>query len=268
MNQTRFDMPVVFGPSIMPDESHIPHAEVVAIVFETTKDAAAKLLPRYFELADSAVISVTRIEYQGVDYLGGRSYSEVVLSVRSVYRGEGETITAGFAPVMWVSEVGALISGREFMGFAKLPGEMTGIRHQGDRRTFDCSEYGALLFQGEASGLQRLSDEALARVQRNATAVNTFGWKYISGNEGTPDVDYPTINVMRWNYTDAWTGEGRLQIFQPDHHAAPLSSRVMATLSALPITHYRQSFVGEGSAVIDRTATRRLKQTNDLGRAV
>ncbi|RJG01368.1 acetoacetate decarboxylase family protein [Noviherbaspirillum sedimenti] len=258
MNPTRFYMPAVFGPSNIPDESHIPHAEVVSIVFETTRDAAAKLLPRHFELGDLPLITVSRIEYQEVDYLGGRSYSEVVVSVRAVYRGMGEPIAAGFAPVMWVSEVGALISGRELMGFAKLPGEMEAIQREGDSRRFGCSEYGALLLQGEVRGMRPLVDETLARVQRNASEVNTFGWKYIPNNEAVPDVDYPTLNVMRWNYDKAWTGEGRLQIFKPDQRTAPLSARVMAALDALPIKQYRPAFVGEGSAVIDRMATRRL----------
>ncbi|MNN70447.1 hypothetical protein D3C81_1862970 [compost metagenome] len=63
---------------------------------------------------------------------------------------------------------------------------------------------------------------------------------------------------MRWDYQRAWSGEGRLTWHQPDRQAAPLSSRVMAALAAIPVKEYRRAFIGEGSAIIDRAATRRL----------
>ena len=260
MSFVRYDMPAMFGPSLMPEQSLVPQAETVIISFETTRDAAAKLLPRFFEVPDDKpVVTVSRIDYQGVDYLGGRGYREVVLSVSAVFRGAEGAMLGTFAPVMWVTEPGALIGGREYMGYAKLLGEMGSLDSDGGSRRFQCAEYGSLLLEGEATGLKPLSEESLARVNRGATDVRTFGWKYIPGPGGvSPDVDYPLVNSMRWIYQRAWTGEGRLGWHAPTPQAAPLSSRVIAALGALPIKEFRRAFVGEGSAVIDRAATRRL----------
>lgn len=262
MPQVRYDMPVQFGPSPMPNHTHVPAAEAIVIPFETTRDAAALLLPRHFELADAAVVSVSRIDYHDVDYLGGRGYREVVVSVAAVHQGRDGRIEAAFAPVLWVSEVAALIGGREYMGLAKLPAEMDAVQIEVGRRRFRCTEYGAPLIDGEVCEMQALSGDKLARVQRGSAEVKTFGWKYIPSASGAPDADYPLVNVMAWDYERAWSGEGRVTLHQPDRRAAPLSSRVMAVLGKLPVKAYRRAFVGEGRAVIDRAGTRRLDSSS------
>ena len=258
MPQTRYDMPVLFGPSPMPDKTHVLRAEAIVIPFETTREAAARLLPRHFRVADKPVVSVSRIDYHGVDYLGGRGYREIVISVAASFDEEGGRIDAAFAPVLWVSEVAALIGGREYMGLAKLPAEMDDVQAQDNVRRFGCTEYGAPLISGEVRGMTALAGEKLERVRQGASEVRTFGWKYIPSATGAPDADYPLINSMRWDYEHAWSGDGRVTFHEPDAQAAPLSSRVLAALREVPILGWRRAFVGEGRALIDRTATRRL----------
>jgi hypothetical protein len=259
MPQPRYDMPVLFGPSPMPDETHVPRAEAIVIPFETSREAAARLLPRHFRVADRPIVSVSRIDYHGVDYLGGRGYREVVISVAATFDGARDHIEAAFAPVLWVSEVAALIGGREYMGLAKLPAEMNDVQAQEAVRRFDCAEYGAPLISGEVRGMTALTGDKLQRIKQGASEVRTFGWKYIPSASGFPDADYPLVNSMRWDYERAWSGDGQVTFHDPDQQAAPLSSRVLAVLRELPILSWRRAFVGEGRAVIDRVATRRLE---------
>ena len=257
MRMQRFDMPAMFGPSLLPDRSPVSGTSVVAISFETTREAAAALLPRFFEVAEKAVVSLTWIDYPSVEYLGGRGYKELVVAVSSVFRAQDGDLRAGFAPVMWVDQVGALISGREYMGFAKLAGTPS-VTRDGDRVAARCSEYDAPLVDGEALNLRQVSAEGLERINRGAAEVMAFGWKYIASDGDIPDADYPLANVTRWRYAKAWSGEGRLQFHTPDRSAAPSSARVMAALSKLPVVEFQRSFVAEGDVVIDRAATRRL----------
>lgn len=252
----RFDMPALFGPSVVPDRSLVPFAEVVSISFETSVAAAERLMPRFFKPAGPPIVTVTRIDYQDVDYLGGRGYREIVVSVGALH-GDDER-PSGFAPVMWVTEPGALISGREFMGFAKLPAAMDAIERNSDGCSFRASEYDAVLMEGHVSGLRPLSDESLARVNHSAGEVRTFGWKLIPGDGETPDVDHPMMNVMRWHYSRAWSGDGEIRFHRPDARAAPLSAHVVDALANVPVIASRRAFVAEGRAEIDRTATRRL----------
>lgn len=256
MATQRFDMPALFGPSPVPDRSLIPFAEVVSISFETSVAAAERLLPRFFRAAGQPVVTVTRIDYQDVDYLGGRGYREIVVSVSALH-GDGDR-PSGFAPVMWVTEPGALISGREFMGFAKLPATMDAIEKDDDSRRFRAAEYDAVLVEGQVSGLRPLSDDALARVNQSAGEVRTYGWKLIPGDGAEPDADHPMVNVMRWNYRRAWSGDGDIRFHRPAFRDAPLSARVVDALADVPVVARRRAFVAEGSAEIDRTATQRL----------
>jgi len=258
MPQSRYDMPVLFGPSPMPDMTHVPRAQAIVIPFETTREAAARLLPRGFLMPEKPVVSVSRIDYHDVDYLGGRGYREVVISVTASFDDAGERIDAAFAPVLWVSEVAALIGGREYMGLAKLPAEMDEVTVEGDTRRFRCTEYGGSLVSGEVRGMTALTGEKLERLRQGASEVRTFGWKYIPSAAGLPDADYPLVNSMRWDYERAWSGEGHVIFHDPDAQAAPLSSRVLSVLRELPVLGWRRAFVGKGRAIIDRTATRRL----------
>lgn len=240
----------------MPEKSVIPFAEVVSISFETSESAAGHLLPRFFRAASPPVVTITRIDYQGVDYLGGRGYREIVVAVSALH-GEDER-PSGFSPVMWVTEPGALISGREFMGFAKLPAAMDPIERTDVGRRFQALEYDAVLIEGDVTGLRSLSNDALARVNQSAGEVRTFGWKLIPGDGAKPDADHPTMNVMRWHYDRAWSGDGEVTFHRPVFRDAPLSARVVDALADVPVIARRRAFVAEGRAEIDRSATRRL----------
>lgn len=240
----------------MPDRSVIPFAEVISISFETSRAAAGRLLPRFFQAAAPPIVTVTRIDYCDVDYLGGRGYREIVVSVSALHGDDGRV--SGFSPVMWVTEPGALISGREFMGFAKLPAAMDAIDRDEDGCRFQAFEYDAPLIEGRVSDLRPLSDEALARVNQSARDVRTFGWKLIPGEGSQPDVDHPMENAMRWHYARAWSGSGDIRFHRPDFRDAPLSARVVDALADIPVITRRRAFVAEGRAEIDRTATRRL----------
>lgn len=258
MNALRYDMPTAFGPSLMPDRSEVVDAEVVALSFETTAEGAAALLPGPMTPAERPTISITRITYPSVDYLGGRGYSEIVVALAARIMTTGGEVTGGFSPVMWVDRVGALIAGREFMGFAKLPGELAPVEDLGDARRFECREEGALLMEGEASCLSPLSEEQLARINAGASEIITFGWKHIPSAEGPPDADYPLANVTRWTYRQACYGNSAISFHKADGVAAPFSSRVVAGLADIPIVRPRSAFVARGDVVIDRAATRRL----------
>lgn len=254
----RYDMPVLFGPSNVPDQSFVPDAAACVLSFRTSPDVARALVPDYFTVAEDPVVTVAHMAYHDVDYLGGRSYNEIVVSVTARH-GEGEErIDAAFAPLLWVDQVGALIAGREYMGLAKLSGIIPDLEWEGTKARFCCREYDALLLEVEVDDLAPLSADKLAAVNDRAGQVRTFGWKYMSAPGGGADIDYPTVNVMRWNYKNGWSGSGSLRFHTPAYRDAPMSSPAMAVLAELPQLSSPRVFLGIGEAVIDRTATRRL----------
>lgn len=254
----RRDMPAIFGPSLMPEMTHVPAIDAAAISFETTADAAAPLLPRFFSLPDRPLITVTRMLYAGVDYMGGRGYAELVLSVSAVYEGPDGRLQGNYFPVLWVDDVSAVIAGREYMGYAKLGGQIEDVVDADDRLAFECREYGTNLMRGTLRNLRALDEQRLARVSAAGSSGVGFGWKYIAGPQGAVDADYPTSVVNRWIYEQAWVGEGQMEWFTPTPTQAPFSSRILSVFAALPIVEYRAAFRGKGHGEIDRQATRRL----------
>ncbi|MBW8911105.1 MAG: acetoacetate decarboxylase family protein [Sphingomonas sp.] len=253
----RYDMPVMFGPSLLPDQSPVSNVMVAAINFETDRAAAAALLPRFFTVADVPTVTLTYIHYPSLEYLGGRGYQELVVAIAAQY-GEGtQRIAAGFAPVMWVDQPGALISGREFMGFAKLLGRFEANREE-TGFSYRCAEYEASLVEGQLSDLAAIDEQRLGRINTSAALINSFGWKYIPSDTEQPDADYPMTNITRWHYRRAWTAEGRLTFGAPTPTDAPLSSRIVATLARLPVKRWGRAFMAEGDVVIDRLGSRRL----------
>lgn len=257
---TRYDMPVLFGPSRVPDKTYIPDAAACVLTFRTSAQAARNLVPDYFSVPEEPVVTVAHMAYHDVDYLGGRGYNEIVVSVSAGYADGDEQIEAAFAPVLWVDQVGALLAGREYMGLPKLPGVIPELERSGTGARFLCQEYDALLLEGAVEQLEPLSAEKLAKVNARAGDVRTFGWKYISAPGGGADLDYPTLNVMRWDYKQAWTGTGSLKFHTPSYRDAPMSSSALAVLAELPQLSVARVFLGTGEAIIDRTATRRLNK--------
>lgn len=254
----RYDMPAMFGPSPVPDRTVIDNAQAIVLSFATSRDSAEAMLPRHFSLPDEVTASVSYVSYSDVDYLGGQGYNEIVVSLSALHEHDGELIAAGFAPVMWVNKVGALIAGREYMGFGKLMGAIPDAVISGSEASFTCHEDDSPLIRGGASSLRALPSAALERINAKAGEVQTFGWKYIAAPGGGVDLDYPVLNVMRWDYRSAWTGDGWIEFSTPDRKAAPFSSAALSVLAALPVAGPIRAFRGVGTATIDRSATRRL----------
>jgi acetoacetate decarboxylase len=257
MTAPRYDMPIAFGPSTVPDKSEVPSADVAIISFVTEAEPLRQIMPPGIELAGEPIVSVSCINYRGVDYLGGRDYQEVVISLPARFEERAGPIAGGYAPIMWVSDVGALMAGREYMGFPKLMGNFESSSDETTRR-FRVSEYDSPLIEGRCFDLKPMTEDQVARVQAGSQEVRTFGWKHIPGVDGSVDLAYPLVNVMRWNYSEAWTGKGEVLFRSPDSAAAPFSCRVAAFFANLPVKEFRRSFVARGSATIDRAATRRL----------
>lgn len=254
----RYDMPVSFGPSQVPSLTQIDVATVLSLSFQTEKTALEGFLPLCFSLPENPIVTVAHVSYCGVDYLGGRGYNEVVISVSAAVREGGTRIDANAALVLWVNQTGALIAGREFMGLPKLHANITDLQQTEIGWNYEIAEYEQPLIKVKSGGWRPLDLNALEKINQRAKCVQTFGWKFIASPELGTDVNYPLMNVMRWDYQHAWSGEAELQFFPQNRQTAPLSHEVINQLARLPIIGKVRAFMGSGKATIDRTATRRI----------
>jgi hypothetical protein len=254
----RYDMPVVFGPSLLPAVTEMSSVCTVNVGFLTDPRALEPLVPYHFTLGEPARVTIAHTTNRGVDYLGGRGYNIVRVTIPALYRRADRTIAAVYNPVIWESDTNPIIAGREWGGYAKIHGRIPDLEQTPDGCSFECWEYDARLLRAELTGLTPLVGEQLAAVQRASAEVIALGWKYIPGCSGGADVDYPTRLVGNYDYTEAFVGTGSVRFERPDPQAAPFSSRILAVLASLPVLSVEPATVLRGSMKLPRVAVERL----------
>ena len=248
----RYDMPVPFGPSLIPDVSAGQHGLTAGVSYLTTKDAVVPLLARWYEPADDPVVTVYYLKLMNLDWLHGRSYNVVGVHVSAVFRDEHEVIAAPFSLVTWENDANPIISGREFLGTPKLYGEIPDVPVGEPELGFSCSEYGCPILRADLRNLRERTMPELAELNRVGGTYLRLLWKYIPGPGGVPDADYPTVLHQQAEYERAWVGEGEAAFLGCTPAQAPMSSRVVARLAVLPVVERRPAVAA--TSALDGTA--------------
>jgi acetoacetate decarboxylase len=249
----------VFGSELLPSTSVIKSVAVAAIAFKSEPDAVRELLPYHFEPSQNAVVRVSHLSYNGIDYLADRGYNVLSVSVPVIYA-KDHSIAGSYNVVVWEGLSHAVNLGRELQGYAKIYGEIPDATKTDDGFEFQCSEYGTPLVKGEVHDLVAFTPEQLAGLQKGSSAGYSLGWKYIPGPKLTsdPDADYATKVGNPLFYDSAWSASGTVDFCTPTWEQAPVSSRVLSRLRDLPILSYKRAFVGTGSASAPRGTVERL----------
>jgi len=256
--QSHYQMPVAFGPSVLPAQTAYTDVEIVSISWHTERGAVSALVPSGLELPDSPVVTLSRMSYSGVDYLGGRPYEELTVGISVSYAGTGRPVRGQTMPVVWIDDGLALIVGRELLGYAKLPAVIPAVERHGDGLEYSVYEYDAPLLRGSVNGLERLDDPALARLRRATQRTTVFGWKYVPALGGGADAEYLTQIALSFDVVEGWSGHGDFTWECPDDRAAPFSARIAETMSAVPVVGMRPAFVGHGPGRLYRLEAQRL----------
>src|SRR5258708_6001109 len=78
----RYEMPTVFGPSLIPSLSVWGQVEMVSLSFVSDRSAVAALVPPGIDIVtERPAVTVSRMTYRDVDYLAGGGYNEVTVGV-------------------------------------------------------------------------------------------------------------------------------------------------------------------------------------------
>ncbi len=254
----RYEMPIFFGPTDMPDVSIWSGVEMVSTGFVTTAEAVRPFVPVAFDLPDEPTVTFSRMTYAGVDYLAGRGYNELTVGVTATYAG-AQSVRGSFMLAVWVDDARAISAGREFLGYGKLGGELPPVQHAADRWSYDISEYGTTLLRTDVRSPVPIDGGTLDLVNASSADVSILCWKHVCGPEGVIDADYPVLVKLRFDWDEVTRAEGETVLAAPSWQDAPHSARIIAALSALPVVRRRPAMVAVGSGRIDRAAARQLK---------
>lgn len=255
----RYDMPAAFGPSISPPVSAGFETYTTAITYTTNKDAVAALLPRWFAPADEQRITVAYVRMVNMDWMGGRDYNIVNVQANVVSTSSPQPLEGPYPLAIWESDCAPIISGREFLGSPKLYAEIDDVDIFGPEFSYSCSEYGATLLSASVSDMHELPPAHLDQFTQASRETVTFGWKYIPGLDGDPDVNYPTAGRMSSSFDKGSRGHGVVSFAAPSRLQAPYSHRIVRTLSAIPlIEHIDTVSLHSSNTYLYRDRTRRL----------
>jgi Acetoacetate decarboxylase (ADC) len=260
----RYDMPVVFGPSLLPDVTVMEDLRNISVPFLTERAAIEPFLPRFFEVEGDPVVTVSSSHNGGVDWLGGRQYNVVRVQVNVRHRSSSgghdpdHDVVGPYSLVIWESDPRPVIAGRELQGYAKIVGEIPDHERSDGRAAFECSEYGTRLVRGEVDGLAPLDESVLASLSGEREQV-ALGWKYIPNPEGGADADYPTKLLSTVAVSEAWTGQGTISFDAPTWQQAPSSAHIIEALRTLPVLEYRTATVVHSRVTLPRNAVIRLQ---------
>lgn len=256
----RYDMPVVFGPSLLPDVTVMSDLRNIAVPFLTERAAIERFIPRFFEVEGEPVVTVSSSHNGGVDWLGDRQYNVVRVQVTVRFRSSsgGGDIVGPYSLVIWESDPKPVIAGRELQGYAKIVGEIPDHERAEGRAAFECREYGTRLLRGEVHGLEPLDPSVLSTLGAEREQV-ALGWKYIPSPEGGADVDYPTKLLSTVSVSAAWSGEGTVTFDSPTWQQSPGSAHIVDALKTLPVLEYRTATVVHSRVTLPRNAVIRLE---------
>jgi hypothetical protein len=254
----RYDMPVIFGPSEIGGQATYGETRMIAHSFLTDPSAVEPLVPYHFTLAEPAKVTVIGRTHTNVDWLAGRDYRSVRVSLDVQARDGDDVLMAPYGLVVWESDPHPVISGREYLGISKMAGEIPPHTCEDGTAAFECYEYGTRLLRVEVSDIQTVDSTTVARLNTGHDTI-TLGWKFIPGPGGTVDADYPVKQVSRSSITSMATGTGSLTFDEPSWEQCPFSSRIVRALAALPVVDVLPATltVSAGSQ-LDRAASARL----------
>lgn len=249
----------VFGSELLPATSTIESVSAITVGFVTEPEAVRELLPHHFEPSARSVVRISHLTYLGIDYLAGRGYNVVSVSV-PVELAADRSIAGSYNIVIWEGLSHPVNLGRELQGYAKIYGDVPDATEVGGGYDFDCREFGTTLVRGSVRDLEPFSTEQIEQLRAGAQEAYSLGWKYIPGPKLTsePDCDYPTKISNPIFYEQAWTGVGTVELCDPAWEAAPISHRILGRLRALPVVKPLRGFVGRGSASAPRATVQRL----------
>jgi len=232
---------------------------VISIDYLTDEEMLRSYLPHPFELEGPPIVTVTYSMNRDISWLAGGNYNIIAVTTRATYQGREETISGNYQLVIWENLTAPILTGRELQGMPKIYGEIDDHRIFNGTWKTALSNNGITMMEMEASGLTKMTTEALNAFREENSQVNALGWKYIPNETGSaPLLSYGTVYPMSFRYREAWTAQGSLQWYPKNWEELPTQAHIVNALHALPIKEILSCTVSKVSATLHSSKVRRL----------
>ena len=201
-----FMMPVSFGPSTSPrrgeggkkfDNINSPIRTQTRLTFKTNRENVLKILPAGYELTGEPMVTFSFAYIKNLEWLAGRGYNIMFFFIPGItYRGESETVTGTFLPVLWENLTEAVLTGREELGFSKIFCDIPELRWSESVAVSTASWDGFRFAEMKLEGLKQLSTAEIEEITKVSVPDDgILHYKYIprTGEWGKADIEQTVL---------------------------------------------------------------------------
>ena len=268
-----YRMPTHFGPSSGPrqgpdgrrfENRESPKVTTLAVSFLTNPDQLEALLPENFELSGEPVVTVAGNYLTEIEWLAGRGYNIISITLPASFNGEEDHVTGNFMPVLWENLADPIITGREELGFPKIYCELPEPTVLGDERHAIASWQGFKWLDLKVKNLHAQSAEEIAALGAQSNDDGLLFYKYMpkTGDWGTADVAYPCLSPAdspNRVVKERWSCEGTVEFHKARWEDMPTQYNIVNTLYDLEIREYRGASVTKTAGHKDLSDQRILR---------
>lgn len=263
-------MPYGFGPTPGPrqDPDGKPHdwhdgpkSRAVILRFLSEAEALVPLLPPGFLLDGDPWVTIRYTELTELAWLAGRGYRMLGVYFPAVYRGRREEARGPFLAVLWENLADPILSGREELGYAKLPAEISAPRRTGGSEKMRAAWQGHPFFDLSLADFRTEPTEEMAAASPPADGV--LHYKYIprTGDPGQADCAYACLTpppgpIRRLVGVESASAEWA---FHPaSWEEMPTQCHVVSALANLPVHESARARIETTIGASDLSGQKRL----------
>ncbi|MEZ5925034.1 MAG: acetoacetate decarboxylase family protein [Hyphomicrobiaceae bacterium] len=233
------------GPRARPDGGRYPVPdsrirESYALTFLTDRAALEALLPEGFELFGDPSVTVTFSYMTNIDWLAGRGYNMLGVSVPARIRRKDDWLVAPFLLVLWENLADPIITGREQLGFNKIYCELPDPQRTGSGIGCEAIWLGHRFASLDIDSLAPAEPAKAAALPPEHVAASLLHLRYFP-RIGQLDVAAVSEAVVSpaasaaGRVLDTRRGVGRLAFHPTRWEDMPTQAHIVEGLRALPI---------------------------------
>ena len=239
--EQRYTMPAHFGPRTDKIPSGWYHDVTNLIIsYRTDRDKLAAYLPRPFEVAEDAIISVVYSCNKSVDWLAGHGYNLIGINASVVFNGEVDHLQGYYTLAMWENLTDPILVGREVQGIPKIFADIPDHSIVNGTWRVKASHFSHRIMEMTVSDLALPSAEEIMVLQKSMEGKdNWMGWKYIPNADGVgASVSTATLFPVENTYREVKIGTGSVKWEHLTWEQNPTQYHIVNALADLPILEY------------------------------
>ena len=244
-------MPFNFGPRETDQRNSGWYRDVSMLIipYKTDAEMLRKLIPEQFKISDEPTVSVNYARNKDIDWLAGRNYNLISVSVEAIFSGDVDEVTASYNLVMWENLTDPILTGREMQGIPKIYADIDDISYDNNSANVRMSHFTSPILDIAISDAARLDKKIVDGIVKEKAYMKSFGYRYIPNvNPALPPVvAEPILHNSQNIFTEMSLGKGLVNWHSSSWEQNPTQSHIINKLKRLPILEYEDAVMTKGA---------------------